>query len=213
MVTDVLCVRHGESYSNTNDEFSCRKIDHGLTQRGIDESTCAAQWLSTCGVSAIYASPLKRAKETAIIIGQTLGSNFQIEEAFREVNVGLLEGQPSLQNWRLHNDIIDSWKQGRWDVTFPKGESFTKLVRRVSQVLTKLASQNPGKRIVVITHGAILLAIRYGLCGENIVLDTPTGSIIRVSVKLNQKKTEYSLASSPIINHLDELNKAYGIYL
>jgi probable phosphoglycerate mutase len=185
-----------------NNEFSCRIIDHGLTQRGVEESTYTALWLSRCGVSAIYSSPLRRAKETAAIIGKTTGLDVIVEEALREVDVGSLEGQPSSKNWQLHNAIIDAWKQGQWDVSFPQGESFADLVRRARLFIQSIAVRNPIRRLVVITHGTVLLSIRYGICGEDIKTDTPTGSAVRVVADLNHGRPKFRIASSPIIAHL-----------
>lgn len=206
MNTEILVVRHGESRTNVSREFSCRLIDHGLTQRGMEESTCTARWLCDHEVSAIYSSPLKRAKETATIIGRTIGLDVIVEEALREVDVGLLEGQPSSQNWQVHNAIVDAWKQGQWGVSFPQGESFTDLVQRACLVLHGIAIRNSRRRIVVITHGAMLLAIRYGLCGENVKTDTPTGSLVRVLVDPNQRRPKFQIVSSPIIDHLVDLD-------
>jgi probable phosphoglycerate mutase len=202
MSTELLAIRHGESYTNVNNEFSCRIVDHGLTQRGIEESTYTALWLSRCGVSAIYSSPLRRAKETAAIIGKTIGLDVIVKEALREVDVGSLESQPSSKNWQLHNAIIDAWKQGQWDVSFPQGESFASLVQRVRLLIQNMAVRNPMRRLAVITHGAVLLSIRYGLCAEDIKTDTPTGSAIRVVVDVNHRSPKFRIASSPIIDHL-----------
>lgn len=212
MNTELLVIRHGESHTNVNNDFSCRFIDHGLTQRGMEESTCTALWLSRCGASAIYSSPLRRAKETAVIIGKTIGlDTIIVDEALREVNVGSIEGQPTSKNWQLHNAIIDAWKQGQWDVSFPEGENFCDLVRRTRLFIQKITVDNPMRRLVLITHGAVILSIRYGLCGEDIKTDTPTGSVIRVMADLNHGRLKFRIESAPIIDHLASgITKSYG---
>ena len=200
MTIELLLVRHGESYTNVAREFSCRLVDHGLTKRGVKESFCAARWLSNTQISKVYTSPLKRAKETAEIITNTLGLNIVVLEELREVDVGSLEGQSNDHNWKIHNKIVDSWKQGQWDIPFPDGESFSKLVQRARNAISHIICNNP--RSVVVTHGAMLLAIRYGLCGENIKIDTPTGSITPISICSSHKCIEFRTVRDPIIDHL-----------
>ena len=138
MSTELLAIRHGESYTNVNNEFSSRIVDHGLTQRGMEESTYTALWLSRCGVSAIYSSPLRRAKETAAIIGKTIGLDVIVEEALREVDVGSTEKvsqAPRTGNYTMPSSMPGNKDNG----TFPflQGESFAILVRRVRLFIFK----------------------------------------------------------------------------
>ncbi len=202
MNIELLLVRHGESYTNVAKEFSCRSVDHGLTKRGMEESLCAARWLCDRQVSEVYTSPLRRAKETAEIIANTLGLNVVVIDELREVDVGSLEGQSTFHNWKEHDRIVNSWKQGQWDIRFPHGESFSELVQRARNAILHIIGGNKLSRSAVITHGAMLLAIRYGLCGEIVKIDTPTGSITPISIYSSLRCIEVRLGRAPIIDHL-----------
>lgn len=200
MNTELLLVRHGESNTNVANIFSCRIVDHGLTKLGTEESLSVAHWLRDKQISQVYTSPLRRAKETAEIIASTLGINVAVFDELREVNVGTLEGQSNDHNWKIHNKIVDSWKDGQWDIQFPNGESFSELVQRARNAILHIVRCNPHS--AVITHGAMLLAIRYGLCGEDIKIDTPTGSITPISISLRNNYIEFKHKCDPIIDHL-----------
>ncbi len=72
-----------------------------------------AAFFQTQTIDAIYTSPLKRAAETASIIGDALSLPVTTIEALREINVGELEDANDLsQAWDLHNDILQSWFDG-----------------------------------------------------------------------------------------------------
>ena len=39
--------------------------------------------------------------------------NVVVIDELREVDVGSLEGQSTVHNWKEHDRIVDSWKQGQ----------------------------------------------------------------------------------------------------
>jgi broad specificity phosphatase PhoE len=52
-----------------------------------------AEKLKPVPISAIFTSPLGRAVETTKILSQTLGLPYQITDALREYDCGILEGK------------------------------------------------------------------------------------------------------------------------
>lgn len=206
MTVEVLLIRHGESLTNVRREFSYRLIDHGLTRRGKKEALCSARWLCEHKVSEIYSSPLNRAIETATIMAKTLDIKVVVLEALREVDVGLLEGHSNINNWRLHDQIITAWKHGFWDIRFPMGESFAVLVNRARTALIQMMNAAMSKRIAAVTHGAMLLAIRYGLCGETVTIDTPTASITPIFAHENPQGVVFRQTCQPIVCHIADLD-------
>ncbi len=87
----VYLLRHGENTANLTKEFSCRKIDYSLTPRGILQAQQTAAFFQSQAIDAIYASPLKRAAETAAIIADALALPVTTIEELREIDVGPLE--------------------------------------------------------------------------------------------------------------------------
>jgi len=205
MRRDILLVRHGENRANLTREFSYRNIDYGLTQRGVVESLRTALWIRQYCITGVFSSPLRRAVETGAIIASLFGFAVEIVEDFREINVGSLEGQSTSENWQLHNSILDDWKRGCWTRAFPNGESFEELMHRVRRGLTHVASTN-SKRAVVVTHGGVLHAIRYGLLDNPIPADSPTCSVSQLSVDLSVDTLRCGLLSAPFVGHLSGIN-------
>ena len=121
-------LRHGENQANLTKEFSYMKVDYPLNQKGRQQARQAGLALLEQNIRAIYSSPLKRAVETAQIVGQRLNLTPIVSEAFREINVGVLEDQPPTEaNWALHHRIIEQWIEGKEDIGFPGGESYQHL--------------------------------------------------------------------------------------
>ena len=163
----LFLLRHGENKANLTKEFSCRKIDYPLNEKGRLQAGQAGTHLLTQNIQAIYSSPLKRAKETAAIVGRILNQPTIISEAFREVNVGRLEEQPPTQeSWSHHNHILQQWADGQAEVSFPGGESYRQLCERVQRGFKEACSRFPNQNILIVGHGGIFTLVLPCLCPE-----------------------------------------------
>lgn len=165
----VYLIRHGENVANLTLEFSYRKVDYSLTPKGVLQAQQTADWFRNKKIDAVYASPLKRAYETAQIIAAPHSLSVTPVEAFREVNVGDLEGQkPTAELWNLHNAIVLGWLNGKKDVCFPGGENYFTLLDRVRNGLIDILTGKEDQNIVVVAHGGIFTFPMCDLCGADV---------------------------------------------
>ncbi len=163
----VYLVRHGENVANLTREFSHRLIDYSLTEKGIGQARQTAQFFRDKNIHVIYASPLKRAKETAQIIAEALELEVTVLEQFREVNVGTLETlPPTRENWEWHNRIVTEWLQGRPEVTFPEGEDYHSLLARMRKGLEETTTGRTGQNIIIIGHAGIFTITLKDICSN-----------------------------------------------
>jgi broad specificity phosphatase PhoE len=152
----LLLVRHGENTANLTLEFSHRKVDYSLTPKGVLQAEQTAQFLRGEGIQEVFASPLKRAVETAAIIAAPHGLQVMVIEQFREVNVGDFENQPpTAELWTRHNAIIAGWFNGRPEETFPGGENLEMLVARARSGFLEILAGKQNRTILVAAHGGI----------------------------------------------------------
>ena len=152
----IYLLRHGENVANLTKEFSCRKIDYSLTPRGILQSQQTAAFFQTQAIDAIYASPLKRAVETATIVANALMLPVTTLEELREIDVGPLEEATDLTAaWKFHNGILQAWFIGDPDARFPQGENQHDLIRRMRSALQQAVHGRDGQRILLVGHGGI----------------------------------------------------------
>ncbi len=130
-----------------------------------------AEYFRNKYIDEIYASPLKRAKETAEIIAQALGLKVVVMEQFREVNVGELEDRPpDAETWALHNRILNGWLDGHPEVPFPGGENYLQLLDRMREGIMQVVSNKSGKNILIVAHGGIISTTLRDLC-QNVDLE------------------------------------------
>src|SRR6266536_1904048 len=70
--TRLYLVRHGQSEANVTWEFSYRRVDPPLTERGLRQVNATAEYLASLDVDGLYSSPMTRALQTAEIFGRAL---------------------------------------------------------------------------------------------------------------------------------------------
>lgn len=88
-----LFLRHGETVSNLNDTIA-GSLDVVLTERGHNQARAAATTLQGRGITAIYSSGLRRARDSAEYVARILGLSVTVIPELAERNWGELEGKP-----------------------------------------------------------------------------------------------------------------------
>lgn len=198
---NIYYVRHGENKANITHEFSHRIVDYSLTERGTRQAIATARILEGKGICKLFSSPLKRATETAKIIGYNLKLENETVEEFREVNVGSLEGQPPTEsNWTLYYKIMQDWSEGRVNSRFPGGENFLEMTSRAKQGLLKVVrSSGECQDVVVVGHGGILLAVLPQICENSKNYDLHDLENCSISI-LDLKEVENGILKGKVVS-------------
>lgn len=150
----VYFIRHGQSEHNVAPVF--QSPDSPLSEFGRKQAQSIAERVSKLSFEAFIASPFARAKETADIISETTGKEYELSDLFVE------RMKPSVVNGKPYEDKEASgiWKE--WEKSLyiegmrvADGENFDDLVARADKAL-KYLQDRPEKSLVVVTHGFFL---------------------------------------------------------
>jgi probable phosphoglycerate mutase len=150
-------VRHGESEANIQHIISNREARLGLTPFGIQQAQELAEKLQGIPVNAIFSSPIFRARETADILSTSFGIPYQVTEALREYDCGILEDQSDEESWRLHREYFESWTLHKNYRDKPEGgECFLDIQNRFVPFIENLTHTGSEKdHILLIGHGGL----------------------------------------------------------
>ncbi|MFS1517594.1 histidine phosphatase family protein [Bacillus sp. SCS-151] len=149
---EILIIRHGESEADILNVHEGR-ADFSLTQKGtIQAKSLASHLVENFGeFDAIWTSTLKRASETAKILGAKLKCNITYSDGLRERNNGILAGQPiTKENMNSHYDLkpFESILEGETDIEFRA---------RAETILLKILDEhNDSNRIIILSHGGMI---------------------------------------------------------
>jgi probable phosphoglycerate mutase len=146
----VVCfVRHGTT-ATTGKVLPGRARGLHLSDKGLDEATKAGEALARASVSAVYASPLERTRETASAISRRVGRPVVVERGLIECDFGGWTGEPLPQLRKLPEwHAVQRWPSG---FRFPGGESFVELQSRLADAVGRLCGSHPGEVVVAVSH-------------------------------------------------------------
>ena len=135
-------VRHGETAWSLTGQHTGR-TDLGLTVHGEAQARILAPQLHDITFSAVFTSPLKRARQTCELAG--LSASSRIEPDLAEWNYGDYEGLRSA-DIRLSHPDWNVWRDG-----CPNGETPADLSGRVDRLIDRLC-QSQGN-VALFSHG------------------------------------------------------------
>jgi probable phosphoglycerate mutase len=146
--TTFYFVRHGESEANAARKFAGRS-DSPLTPRGRQQSEQVADALKDVRIDRIVATPLSRSFDTARVIADRRRMAVDIEPDLIEIDVGERTGA----DWDEIAGLPD-WREDAF-VAWPGGETLDQVLARALRAMQRLATENPGKTILVVGHGGV----------------------------------------------------------
>jgi broad specificity phosphatase PhoE len=167
-VTRLYFVRHGESEANVLKVISNRGsghgpvLGHGLTERGRRQAEELAENLRGSGADAgrIFASPLLRAVQTAQVLSNALGVDWEVTDALREFDCGVAEGRSDPEAWELHRQVMEQWLQGQFAARIEKGESLLDVQRRFVPFVRSLGeTEGRSGTYILVGHGGLYLSV------------------------------------------------------
>jgi len=128
----------------------------------------------------VVASPLRRARDTAGIIGAKLGLPVETDDRLMELTVGAWEG-------RLRTEVASEnpelFTDRTWFFAAPGGETYDQVMARVSDWLSEQAAE-PERRLIVVSHGIAGRLLRGAYAGlstaEVLELDVPQDAVYRL---------------------------------
>lgn len=153
-------VRHGESEANIHHVISNRESHFHLTPRGQEQATALAEKLSDTPIHAMFSSPVLRALQTADILSAAFAIPYQVTEALREYDCGILEEKGDEESWRYHRKYFEDWVLRREYTSRPEGgECFLDIQNRFIpfiETLTRAGSQ-ADENLLLVGHGGLFL--------------------------------------------------------
>lgn len=146
-MTTLIIARHCESTWHIEGRLAGQQDEAVLTGKGRTDAIELAKKLNNFNIDSIYSSKLKRAVQTAEIIGKYLNKSVNLSPALNEGSWGVLEG-------KFDSEIQKEMENGFTFVP-PKGESFPVFVKRITNTLLEILEQQDHNTILIVTHSGV----------------------------------------------------------
>jgi len=162
----LILVRHGEPEASSKGRCY-GKLDVGLSDKGREQMARVANALASTKIDAVYASPRRRARESA----EVLSGELVVDRRLSEIDFGELEGLTYEEAEREFPHLYKRWMQEPTEVKFPGGESFAEMKVRVLEAFSVIRDVHAEQTVVVVSHGGvnrIVLAHALGVDAKSI---------------------------------------------
>ena len=154
-ITRITAIRHGETAWNVDTRIQ-GQLDIGLNAKGRWQASRAGAALADETIDVVYSSDLWRAYDTALSVAQPHGLTIQTDEALRERGFGEFEGKTFAEIETALPEQALQWRKRVPDFAPAGGESLLTFRERITSCIRGLAAQNPGKHIVIVSHGGVM---------------------------------------------------------
>ncbi|WP_344049593.1 histidine phosphatase family protein [Streptomyces thermoalcalitolerans] len=184
-MSDLLLVRHGETEWSRSGRHT-GWTDVPLTEHGREEARRLAPLIREHRIGAAFVSPLRRARETAELIGV---HDARVDADLREWDYGAYEGitTPEIQRtrpgWFLFTDGVAPGPPEH------PGETVEQVGERADRMLAKVdaASADAEGAVLLVAHGHILRVLtarRLGLApSAGALFQLATGTLCRLGTE------------------------------
>ena len=152
---EILLVRHGET--NWNREGRFRGLaDVPLNENGLFEADATAQRIAReWTLAALYSSPIRRARQTAEIIGALTGQEIRIVNDLADVDFGEWQGLTGDEAAQRDPAVMHLYREVPSRARIPGGETFIAAGSRAYSALAAIALAHDRETVAVVAHTEI----------------------------------------------------------
>ena len=208
MDTKIIVVRHAQSTGNLLGEFH-GQFPSDITELGVKQAECTAEFLKDWKIDVAYASDLPRAYHTASIVAEPHGLSVEKCEGLREIFAGAWEEMRFDDLGEKYPAEYDMWRNDLGNAACPDGESVKQLQARVNAAIEQIVKDNAGKNILIGTHATpirVMACIWHNIDIEKIVtLPWVPNASVSV-VEYDSKTLEHRIERYALCEHLVKEN-------
>jgi broad specificity phosphatase PhoE len=130
----------------------CRHADPG-DPTGAE---ALAHVLEPLPLTAVYTSPLARARETAAVVARPHALTPTVADGLKEIDLGEVEGR-AFDDYPP--DLRDALLRDPTRARFPRGETYAELRRRVCPAVDEIVARHRDSTVAAITHAGPIRAL------------------------------------------------------
>ena len=148
---ELYITRHGITESNKK-KIYMGDSEEGLALDGVVQAKVLGKSLQDLGLKRIFSSPMKRALETAKIIGDILNTPVEIEDDLAEMRLGPWKGLTEEEVSRQYPDDYFLWNTRPADLVLPDRETLCDVQQRILQAIIRIKERCRKFPVLAVTH-------------------------------------------------------------
>ena len=166
--TEIYLIRHADALPGADEVVSGGVYDdQSISALGRRQAQALAERLATTRITAVYSSPVARARQTAAAVARVKRLEVRARDDLREVAVGPFGPDPpptatagevaDILRARLNELARVILATGVWS-SIAGSEDSAALRSRVTAAVERIAADHRGERIALVSHGGVINA-------------------------------------------------------
>jgi broad specificity phosphatase PhoE len=206
-VNRVILIRPGETEWNRYRRWQ-GWVASPLSDYGRAQAKQLARYIRNIGISALYASDLRRAVETAEILAEQLDFQPVYDRRWRERDIGIWQGMTldEIRSW-----YAEDYRQLQADIEnfrVPEGESRADVRQRVLAAFNDVLLEDRGSTIGILTHTTSTHMLLHSLiAGYDIYAAVLGNTAVTTIHRLEDRQWE--LVAVNDLSHLEGLKSRF----
>ncbi|MEO7457473.1 MAG: histidine phosphatase family protein [Gemmatimonadaceae bacterium] len=161
-------LRHGQTAMSRANVFCGRGLDPALTEHGVAMAHAYAEAYGERQWTAIYSSPLSRARDTAAPLASRLSLPVETRDGLAEIDYGEWDGLTVEAVDAKWHDEHERWTADpAWNPP-TGGETAIAIAQRMTNVIEEITDQHMDGNVLVVSHKASIRVLLCALLGVDV---------------------------------------------
>lgn len=145
-----MLIRHARPVRVEHDDGS--RADPPLSEQGVAQAVRLARWLADESFDRLYASPMRRAEQTARLLAEPRGFDIEFDPRLQEFD---READRYVPLEELKQTDYAEWQRFIRE-GYPSGEALERFRDDVLSSLEAIVAANPARRVAVVCHAGVI---------------------------------------------------------
>ena len=148
----IIFLRHAQAENNTKRILAGRTEGVPLTKTGIEQAERISEYLEPIDISAIYSSPIERAKHTAEIVAKNCSLEVVLDERLTEIDMGKFTHMNYDDMFAKYGNIFLKFYENDPVISEHEVETFPDVQKRVLEMVDHVLKKHNNENVILVTH-------------------------------------------------------------
>ncbi len=148
----IIFLRHAQAENNTKRILAGRTDGVPLTKTGIQQAEQISEYLKPLDISAIYSSPIERAKHTAEIVTKNSAIDVELDDRLTEIDMGKFTRMNYDDMFAKYGNIFLKFYENDPVIAEHEVETFPNVQKRILDMVDHVIKKHNNENVILVTH-------------------------------------------------------------
>ena len=148
----IIFLRHAQAENNTKRILAGRTEGVPLTKTGIQQAEQISEYLKPLDISAIYSSPIERAKHTAEIVTKNSAIDVELDDRLTEIDMGKFTRMNYDDMFAKYGNIFLKFYENDPVIAEHEVETFPSVQKRTLDMVDHVIKKHKNENVILVTH-------------------------------------------------------------